>query len=119
MDKRQELIKQCRYYKGESEPPRELINAGTHFIWLCEELWYKHQMGGEAPRLYCSKYLKSDKLPSSFFTREDIPHALLVLLYDRYCYYNALPVNLSPEALYTKGITEFYENFISKHYPLL
>lgn len=36
---REEIIKQCRYYKGEEECSQNLIYADTFFFWEAEQLY--------------------------------------------------------------------------------
>lgn len=80
----EELIKQCRYYKGEEENPYE-AKAGdnSRILWSCERSWYiDMQQQGEAAfsrevEEY-NAYKVGERLSS------DLPVTLLARIFNRF-----------------------------------
>jgi hypothetical protein len=89
MSKREDLIKQCRYYHGEEENPFEGKDQDKALLWFYESCWV--QMASEETpndslieycdylRVSIPEYLNNDYAPMSY----------KVLLLDRYCHFGA------------------------------
>ena len=73
---REDLIKQCRYYKGESESPWEGVDQDKDALWFYESCWTRT---GEDPDML-SEYHHAG-LPTDSF---DIPISLQALLFNRF-----------------------------------
>lgn len=108
MDKNQELIRQCRYYKGEKECPASLIDAGYLHVWTCERDWV---LGGG------NRAFKSDRFQPPYGYKniwsEDVhipeidgystPINLRRMLFSYYCYYNGV----HPDHISTKMVSSY------------
>ena len=83
---REELIKQCRYYKGEDESPFEGIDQDKDLFWWYEESWVNNFKGNyideEIPQ---SSYLAFPSVANANRGElSSIPVSLQQLLFNRY-----------------------------------
>lgn len=94
MDKK-ELLKFCRYYKGEKENPFEGKDQMKALIWGYESKWVEFTMKAseddkcqEAQILSSSlnEYIRAGM--REFEKTDDTPLALKAILYNRYYYWN-------------------------------
>lgn len=82
---REELIKQCRYYKGEKECPND--KREDEMLWFYEERWCTFCI--ERPE-YIEEIIKDyNNTPFSDFSNTDgVPLSLKALLFNRYCHWS-------------------------------
>lgn len=79
---RQELIKQCRYYKGENTSPR-FDDQNKEMLWFYEKTWVEQITEGAKLRPLYEEY---ETYPTDLIDKEDkIPYSLKALLLNRYC----------------------------------
>lgn len=85
--KKTELLKLCRYYKGEDKNPYEGKDQNKAMLWSYEQIWLK-MAGEDTPNSlladYCL-YLHRD-LPE-LIDHARVPVSLIALLYDRYTHF--------------------------------
>lgn len=99
MDKN-ELIKQCRYYKGETEEP---FNDRRSVLWSIERVWVKMMDSDPASPLW-NEYLEGLRLSLPELANSKDVHPLLVaLLFDRYTHFG--------------GSAEGFSAWFAKNYP--
>ena len=86
---RQELIAQCRYYKGEEENPFEGVDQNKKMLWFYEQAWifdmmryYEAGNEREAFRNEIAEY--NGYGLKDFCVSDGIPVTLKALLYNRY-----------------------------------
>lgn len=76
-----ELIKKCRYYKGEKECPSSLEKQGVSSIWYYEKIWTEREdlidETGVNTREYISVGLEG------FNVNDGVPISLKALLFNR------------------------------------
>jgi len=127
MDKKQELIKQCRYYKGEEKNPYKNDNA-YRIIWICEKEWVDLEMDGviekQAPFGYNNIWSMNIEIPQ--IDGYDTPINLLRTLLCYFAYFNAYhPSEISTKEMYTKledgrkiklPFTEAFRHFLIECY---
>lgn len=107
-ERKQQLIQQCRYYKGEAEPPRSLPE-GYALMWDYEMRWVEWSLEDGEPirdfeyaiRYYSIESKDGDKTPLT----------LKALLFNRYCHW-ANPSNTIEEN--KEGFESWYESFYQK-----
>ncbi|WP_297172683.1 hypothetical protein [uncultured Porphyromonas sp.] len=86
---REELIKQCRYYKGEDVNPFEGVDQDKTAFWFHEEIWVNNFKGAyvddELPQ---SRYLAFPSVANAN-KREfsSVPVSLQQLLFNRYVHW--------------------------------
>lgn len=87
MANKEDLIKFCRYYKGESERPKDMP-----LWWEYEQMWVKLSLnakeGSFNSRLigeYLDNYLRAGL--RTFCDDDDTPASLKALLYDRHTHF--------------------------------
>ena len=78
---RQELIAQCRYYKGEEENPFEGIDQNKKMLWFYEQVWVFDN--GEVLGSYLDEYKTALKI-GNLVADNRYPFSLQALLYNRY-----------------------------------
>ena len=104
-----DLLKFCRYYKGEEENPYENINQNEAMFWFYEKSWISFITGSygnvsaerNAKNLiseYLTDYLNSGLANFSF--NDGIPLTLKTLLFNRYQHWNMSGVD---------GFMKFYK----------
>ena len=79
-----ELLKSCRYYKGEAENPFDGVDQNKAMLWFYEMGWVKNAERGISPA-------SSDAIDEyercglrSFHSNDGIPLSLKALLFNRY-----------------------------------
>lgn len=79
-----ELLKFCRYYKGEKDPPRGVDRD----LWLYEKKWAE-AISAEDPIIdtMIEEYTIVDL--GSFNDMDGVPLTLKALLFNRYCHWNS------------------------------
>lgn len=76
MPTKEELIKQCRYYKGEEESPYEGVDQDKDMLWFYESHW---EMSGTSEDMlsdYHRLHISTDNI--------SIPTSLKALLFNRF-----------------------------------
>lgn len=82
--KREDLIKKCRYYKGELACPESLVKSGHSQIWLYESFWVDFSFNQtEIIDNYVEEYNALPEL-ATFSADDETPLPLKALLFDRY-----------------------------------
>lgn len=79
-----ELIKQCRYYKGEVKNPFEGKEQNKAMLWFYEKIWTNSNTTDAVMDEY-RMYLHRD-LPE-LTTNDYVPTSLISLIYDRYTHF--------------------------------
>ena len=81
---RQELINQCRYYKGEEENPYEDEDGDSSLFWFYEQKWVQFSLKGRSNdmQLFLQEY---ESAGGSDFP--NVPSSLIALLFNRYCHF--------------------------------
>lgn len=72
----EELIKQCRYYKGEEESPWEGVDQNKDTLWFYESCWVRTGEDSDQVAEYRATGVPADKFP--------IPLSLQALLFNRF-----------------------------------
>lgn len=81
-----ELLKYCRYYKGEDEDPQEGNNSRDSMFWLYEKLWVEHEeLHGDNP-FNTIEYIRSGL--EKFSEGDGVPITLKALLFDRHSHWS-------------------------------
>lgn len=80
-----ELIKQCRYYKGQKESPYDLESI-QHTAWCFEALWARLMMRDDELLSSAQSDYKSFGL-SDFHANDGIPTSLKAFLANRFFYH--------------------------------
>lgn len=91
MDKKQELIKQCRYYKREIECPFDDFSE-LRQVWHSEKEWVELESLGNLESNPPFGYIEIFQTPPEELFKNseyDTPISLLRVLYCFFCYYNA------------------------------
>lgn len=90
--KKEELLKICKYYKGETECPSKFINSRASLFWESEKLWVEKE--GEAQRssiillVECGlsdEHIQLARKPADFL---DIPLELRAIMFELLCRYS-------------------------------
>lgn len=81
MDKKKELIKKCRYYKGEEKCPKSLSHNGE-MIWFYELAWVNHELNGYDNRIDLGEYIGAGL--RNFCGDDGVPMSLKALLFNRF-----------------------------------
>ena len=76
MATREELIKQCRYYKGEEESPYEGVDQDKDMIWFYESHWVMSGASLDMVSDYNRLHIVTDNIT--------IPTSLKALLFNRF-----------------------------------
>ena len=76
MPTREELIKQCRYYKGEDESPWEGVDQDKDALWFYESCWARSGDDKHMIDEYCYAGLATDSV--------SIPLSLQALIFNRF-----------------------------------
>ena len=76
MATREELIKQCRYYKGEEESPYEGVDQDKDMIWFYESHWVMSGASEDMVSDYHRLHIVTDNI--------SIPTSLKALLFNRF-----------------------------------
>lgn len=88
-----ELIQQCRYYKGENECPKSIEEKGMATIWFYEQIWVEREELRDENGYNALGYF-SDGLKD--FNRNDgTPMTLKALLFNRYSHWSGGYENLA------------------------
>ncbi|MBP5366499.1 MAG: hypothetical protein J6Y82_11390 [Bacteroidales bacterium] len=89
--KRDDLIKQCRYFKGEKENPYTDNDPNKTMFWGYERKWvdwyYQHNDLDDNP-LDAMTYDYIHSGMSDFNTNDGVPISLKSLLFNRYFHWN-------------------------------
>lgn len=102
--KKEDLIKQCRYYKGQEESP--FNNADMDYYWDLERVWVEHDGQIEGERAIY-EYYNGKKFPG-------IPYTLVITMWTSYAKWSYL----DEESL--KGFYSMIEEYLdipSDHIP--
>ena len=104
MGKAQELIRECRYYKGEEGNPYANDNA-YRMVWICEKEWVDLELEGviekRAPYGYNNIWSMNIELPQ--IEGYDTPANLLRTLLCYFAYFNACtPSEICTKKIYAK-----------------
>lgn len=76
MPTKEELIKQCRYYKGEEESPYEGVDQDKDMLWFYESHWVMSGTSGDMVSDYHRLHISTDDI--------SIPTSLKALLFNRF-----------------------------------
>ncbi|MCD8289466.1 MAG: hypothetical protein LUC26_06095 [Prevotella sp.] len=88
--KREELIKQCRFYKGEKKNPYEGLDVrGT--VWECEGRWVERLLEDKNAFKEHEEIHKEDGL-IHFRENENPPLSCKSYLYTRFCYWRGCSI---------------------------
>ena len=86
---KEELIKQCRYFKGEAGNPYTGKDQDKSMFWDYERMWVEQGGVYEDPEVAQDKYLESPCIAK--IKKEDawwsVPVSLQILLFNRYVYW--------------------------------
>lgn len=77
-----DLIKQCRYYKGEQECPQNITDIQMEIIWYYEQLWVEREELRNETESYIIEYNYAGL--KDFNTDDGTPITLKALLYNRH-----------------------------------
>lgn len=80
-----ELLKHCRYYKGENEAPKEINNSGDGMLWFYEKLWVEREDLHCADTRNLIEYTRYGL--GSFRQEDDVPITLKALLFNRHSHW--------------------------------
>lgn len=79
------LINQCRYYKGEEECPEDLHRQGANMLWYYESLWAtRAEFRSETDGNFL-EYTASGL--ADFSTDDGVPMTLKALFFNRYSHW--------------------------------
>ena len=86
---REELIKQCRYYKGEEECPFEDEGQDESLFWSYEDLWVNELKGNYIhDQMTLSSYLAFPSVANANKGKlSAVPVSLQLLLFNRYMHW--------------------------------
>ena len=87
---RNELIKQCRYYKGEEECPFDGVDQDKSLFWSYEQIWVERYRGQyEDEQMSQANYLTLPSVVTALKNKElnAIPLSLQILLLNRYMHW--------------------------------
>jgi len=76
MPTKKELIKQCRYYKGEEESPYEGVDQDKDMLWFYESHWVMSGTNEDMVSDYHGLHISTDNI--------SIPTSLKALLFNRF-----------------------------------
>lgn len=78
-----DLLKYCRYYRGEKKCP----NKADFLFWDYERIWAENLISDDTFHEQLRNYVQSGLAE---FQRDDgVPLSLKVFLFDRYCHWNS------------------------------
>ena len=100
---RQCLLKQCRYYNGESEPPRSLPD-GCASMWYYERHWVDWSLKGDSMMDEFQRMIEEFHLESK--DGENTPLTMKALLLNRYLHWGG---DYSPIDVALKAFEKWYE----------
>lgn len=102
----EEVLKLCRYYRGEKENPFEGKDPNKAMLWFYERSWvsaWEHERSSEFDEMI-SDYMRCGL--ASFETKDGIPVSLKALLFNRY----------GRTAQTLSAAVEPFKNFYKKYY---
>lgn len=111
---REELILDCRYYNGESEPPE-----GTDsLMWGYEEAWVRMVLKGNPTPTNCLEYYtKEYDLPHLLpFEEDGTPISMKAILWNRLDHWSYMPANAEE---FKSWYQEHYVRHTKTHRQLL
>lgn len=76
MPTKEELIKQCRHYKGEEESPYEGVDQDKDMLWFYESHWVMSGTSEDMVSDYHRLHISTDNI--------SIPTSLKALLFNRF-----------------------------------
>ena len=76
MPTKEELIKKCRYYKGEEESPYEGVDQDKDMLWFYESHWVMSGTSEDMVSDYHRLHISTDNI--------SIPTSLKALLFNRF-----------------------------------
>lgn len=81
-----ELLKYCRYYKGETEAPPEINEEGKANFWYYEQLWVEREEFRDENNYNTQEYIN---FGLADFNKDDgTPLTLKAILFNRHCHWN-------------------------------
>lgn len=89
----EELIKQCRYYKGEKECPRDIDKKGKCLYWNYEKIWVESDKWRDEKIGEVSEYVRYGL--KEFNKDDGTPITLKALLFNRYEHWSGNYGNLA------------------------
>ena len=95
----QQLLKQCRYYQGESVCPESIKQAGKGLLWFYESVWVERDKGNYQDEDYTIFGL------TDFATTDTTPLSLKKLLFNRFLHWSGYG-----------NIAEQFKEWYLKHY---
>ncbi len=104
---REELIKQCKYYKGEEECPYDGQQTNKEMLWFYERCWFLGMLRGEDFKTICEEY--KTYTANTIETNEKIPFTLRALLFNRYA-----QTSMTSREETIKNFTEFLNTYYGK-----
>ena len=98
MATREELVKQCRYYKGEEESPYEGVDQDKDMLWFYESHWVMSGTSEDILSDYHRLHISTDNI--------SIPTSLKALLFNRFAkgYQSTQDAKIA------------FPNFLAQHY---
>ena len=97
-----ELIQQCRYYKGEEQCPKSIEKKGRGTIWHYEQMWVEREELREENNGHLNEY---NRYGLKDFNVDDGTHITMkALLFNRYSHWSGGYENLAD------GFREWYDN---------
>lgn len=86
----EDLIKLCRYYKGEKECPEKLNKEGYGTIWFYEQIWVQNpdfrDETDDIDNINFYGYKHAGLI--DFNVGDGVPVSLKALLFNRYCHWS-------------------------------
>lgn len=79
------LLKHCRYYKGEDDCPESISNAGDCSLWFYERVWVMQESHRDEKDFDTLEYIRYGL--KDFNTDDGTPITLKALLFNRYCHW--------------------------------
>ena len=82
----EDLIKYCRYYKGEEFCPEDISKDENESLWYYEQLWVKRDELRDEKGYNTTGYI--DYGLKDFNADDGVPITLKALLFNRYCHWS-------------------------------
>ncbi len=81
-----DLLKHCRYYKGETEAPPEINEEGKAVFWYYEQLWVEREEFRDENNYNTQEYIN---FGLQDFNKDDgTPLTLKAILFNRHCHWS-------------------------------
>lgn len=80
-----DLIKHCRYYKGEDDCPEDISKVGNGLLWEYEQFWVIRDEFRDEKGYNTTGYIYYGL--KDFNADDGVPITLKALLFNRYCHW--------------------------------